>query len=453
MKLHFPQEFSEMKNRDVPSTPNDVDASNNGSQTQPGTFKVETEVINGKSNQFTGNHNNRGRKEKNSMNSNSKRSEFLLTNCSEFTCSTHKINKAEQFRCTCSVLHDSRKCRPPARKGTQDPFMLRDTSVRNCADQYANSKRGKDNYPDFSVTCERDNGNQVTSVSNAESALEGASNYSMSIDCDITAIVKEVKVLSPVSNLDDSFSDNSDMVENIPSGELDFCVLSEDVRTEVQKAADINSCNKDSTQFTSDARGTLTPCAALEDGTSIAYPTTKETYELETAFPISNLNDPCSEMSDIIEIIPSFELDYSIMLKDVKSEIQKAADINNHNKDSTQFILDTTGTLTPFAFHENGPSIVCPRTKEIYKLKTVSAINSLDDHCSEMPDMIENTPSSELGYSILLEDLITEIQKEADVNNDNKDSTQFLSDITGTLTPFAACMDGPSSMFLNTKEN
>jgi hypothetical protein len=409
MKLHFPQECSEMQNRDVPSTLNYLHTSDDGSETHAGTLTVATDVTSGESNQFIGIHNNLVHKEKNSTNLNRKRSEFLLTNCSKCMCSIHKKNKAEQFRCTCSVLHDSRKYRPPARKGTQYPSILRDKSVLNCTDQYVTSKRRKENHPCFSDTCEQDNGNLVTSISNAESALEGASNYSMSIDCDITAILKEVEVTSPVSNLDDSFSDSSDMVVNISGYELDYSVMSENVRTEVHAAADINNCNKESTQFTSDAKGTLTPFVAHEDGPPVVCPITKEIYELKTVPAISSLDVPCIEVSDIIENIHSFQLDPSTLLEYVITEIQKAADVSNNNKDSTQFISDTTGTLTPFAAHEDGPPVVCPTTKEIYELKTVPAISSLDVPCIEVSDIIKNIPGLKPDQPITLEDVITEI--------------------------------------------
>jgi hypothetical protein len=52
-----------------------------------------------------------------------------------------------------------------------------------------------------------------------------------------------------------------------------------------------------------------------------------------------------------------------------------------------------------------------------------------------------------------MEDVGTEIQNTADVNDHNKDSTQFISTATGTSTPFAAYMNALSSMLLNTKEN
>jgi hypothetical protein len=371
MKLHFPQEFSEMKERYMPSTLNHLHTSNDGSQTQAGTVTIDIDVVNGKSNhQFTGIHNNLVCKEKSSANCDSKRSEFLLTNCSKCMCSIHKTNRAEQLRCTCSVLHDSRKYKPPARKGTQYPFILSDKSLLNCTDQYVTSERGKENHLYFSDTCERDNGNQVTNISNAESALEGASNDRMSIDCDITAIVKEVEVPSPVSNLDDSFSYTSDMTENIPSCELDCSVMSEDVRTDVQKAADVNSRNKDGTQFKPDARGTSTPCAALEADSSIVCARTKKTYDLETVSAIGSLDDHYSEISNIIEDIPSSELDYSFMLEDVRSEILKASYGNNHNKDSTWFISDTTGTLTPFAACMDGSSSMFLNTRENEKLNS-----------------------------------------------------------------------------------
>jgi hypothetical protein len=106
----------------------------------------------------------------------------------------------------------------------------------------------------------------------------------MSIDCDIAAIAKDVNVVSPLSPLsssDDSFCDSSGSIENIPTYELDCSVMLEDERTEVQEAADINSCNKDSRQFTSDASVGLTPSASREDGPSVVCPRTKEIYNID----------------------------------------------------------------------------------------------------------------------------------------------------------------------------
>jgi hypothetical protein len=183
MKIHFPQECSEMKNRNMPSTLNYLHTSNDGSTTQAGTFSVGTDVISGTSNQFIGINNNLMHREMNSTNSRSKSLEFLHTNCSKCLCSIHKTNEGEQLRCTCSVLHDSRKYRPYARKGTQGPYVLRDKSSLNCTDQYATSKTRKINHVYSSGSCEQHNGNQITRVSNSESALEGANNDSMMIDC------------------------------------------------------------------------------------------------------------------------------------------------------------------------------------------------------------------------------------------------------------------------------
>jgi hypothetical protein len=76
-------------------------------------------------------------------------------------------------------------------------------------------------------------------------------------------------------------------------------------------------------------------------------PRTKENYdidvikELNTCSPISSLDDPCC-MSDIIENIPSFELDYSFIFDGVGSDIPLAPAINDCDKDSTQFISDAT---------------------------------------------------------------------------------------------------------------
>jgi hypothetical protein len=212
VKLHCPQVYSEIRNRDVPSTLNCLHTSNDGSETQAGTSTVGTYVISGTSSQLIGINNNVILKERNST------------------------------RCTCPVLRDSRRYKPYSRKGTQGPYVFKDNSVLNCTDQYVTSKRGKENHLYSSGTCERDNGKQITRVSNAESALEDANNDSTSIDSDIAAILEEMKVVSPVSNFSDSSCDTSDRIENIPSYELDCSVVLEDGRTEVQEVADINSC-------------------------------------------------------------------------------------------------------------------------------------------------------------------------------------------------------------------
>jgi hypothetical protein len=371
MKLHFPQECSGIKNRDVPNTLNYLHTSNDGSKTQAGTSTVGTHVISGTSSQFIGINNNVIHKERNSTNSNSKSLESLHTHCSECMCSKPKTNKAEQLRCTCPVLRDSRRYKPYARKGTQGPYVFKDNSVLKCTDQYVTSKRGKEDHLNSSGTCEQDIGNQMTRVSIAESALEDASNDSMSTDCDIAAIAEDVNVVSPVSSFNDSFCDNSDRIENIPSYELECSVVLEDGRTEVQEAADINSCNKDSAHFTPDATGTLTPSAAYENGPSLMCPRTKEIYNIDDILrehksdsPISRLDDSRCEMSDITENFPSFGLDYSKTLEDVGTEIQKAADINDCNIDITQFISTATGTLTPSAAYMDVPSSMFLTRKE-----------------------------------------------------------------------------------------
>jgi hypothetical protein len=144
----------------------------------------------------------------------------------------------------------------------------------------------------------------------------------------------------------------------------------EDIGTEFQKAADINDLNKDSSQFTSTATGTLTTFTAHEDGPSVVCPKTNEIYDIdddikdfETVSLISSLDNSCSEMSDITTNFPDFGLDYSKILEDVRTEIRKAADVNDHNIDSTQFISTATGTLTPLATYMDAPSSMFLNTK------------------------------------------------------------------------------------------
>jgi hypothetical protein len=121
------------------------------------------------------------------------------------------------------------------------------------------------------------------------------------------------------------------------------------VGTESQKAADVNYRNKDSTQFTSTAIGTITPFAAL-DGPSVMCPRRKDIddidsiKELRTPSPISSLDESFYDMSDFTENISSFELDYSFVLEGVGTEIPKTADVNDCNKGCTQFMSDTTRT-------------------------------------------------------------------------------------------------------------
>ena len=214
----------------------------------------------------------------------------------------------------------------------------------NCTDQYITRKRGKENRLYSSGTCERDNGNQITRVSNAESALEGASNDSMCFDYDVAAIAKDMIVVSPVSNFDDSSSDGSDRIENVPSYELDCSVMLKGVETAVQEVAVTDSCNKDTIQFKSDATGTVTPSAAPEDGSSVMCPRTEDIWdidimkELTTVRPISSLDESCREILDNIENIPMFEVDCSFLLEYLGTDFQKAADVNDHDKDSIQFI-------------------------------------------------------------------------------------------------------------------
>lgn len=188
----------------------------------------------------------------------------------------------------------------------------------------------------------------------------------MKIDCDIAAIVKDFEVVSPVSSIHDLLCDRSDKIENIPDYELDCSVMLKDLRTEVQEAVDINSCNKYGTQFTANTKGT--PFAAHDNGPSIMSVGTKEIYgiydtvkELTSVHRISSLDDPCCELSDIIENVPSFEMDYSIIFEDGGTEIQKAADVNNCKKESAQFISDARGTLIPSAAYEDGPYIFLKR--------------------------------------------------------------------------------------------
>ena len=54
------------------------------------------------------------------------------------------------------------------------------------------------------------------------------------------------------------------------------------------------------------------------------------------------------ESSDSTENIPNYEFDYSVMLKAVRNEVQKVADICNCIKGITHFIPDDTRMLIAF---------------------------------------------------------------------------------------------------------
>jgi hypothetical protein len=61
-----------------------------------------------------------------------------------------------------------------------------------------------------------------------------------------------------------------------------------------------------------------------------------------------SLSNYIFESSDSTENIPSYEFYYSLMLKAVRTEVQKVADICNCVKGSTHFIPDGTVMLTVF---------------------------------------------------------------------------------------------------------
>ena len=90
-----------------------------------------------------------------------------------------------------------------------------------------------------------------------------------------------LKTVSPISSMGDSCCEMSHVIENIPTFVLGYSKSLEDLKTEVQEAADINSSNKDSTQFTSNATGILTPSAAHEDGPSFMCPRIEEIYDID----------------------------------------------------------------------------------------------------------------------------------------------------------------------------
>jgi hypothetical protein len=60
------------------------------------------------------------------------------------------------------------------------------------------------------------------------------------------------------------------------------------------------------------------------------------------------------------------------VLEDGRTDVQEVADINSPNKDSARITPDVTGTLTPSAAYENGPSVMCSRTKKKFIILMVS---------------------------------------------------------------------------------
>jgi hypothetical protein len=69
-------------------------------------------------------------------------------------------------------------------------------------------------------------------------------------------------------------------------------------------------------------------------------------------------------------------MDCSVLLRDVKTEVLKVADINNCDKESTQFTPDASGMLTAFAHYDNGHSSMCPKPQD------TATVNSTVIKCS-----------------------------------------------------------------------
>ena len=69
-----------------------------------------------------------------------------------------------------------------------------------------------------------------------------------------------------------------------------------------------------------------------------------------------------------------------------------------------------------------------------------------------LTDRIENIPSYELDCSVMLKGVETAVQEAAVTDSCNKDTIQFKSEATGTVTPSASPEDVSSVMFPRTED-
>jgi hypothetical protein len=72
----------------------------------------------------------------------------------------------------------------------------------------------------------------------------------------------------------------------------------------------------------------------------------------------------------------SYEIDCSVIFKDIRTEVQKVADINSCDNNSTQFIIDAAGMLIAFVNYDDGHCSMCPETQETVK------VNAKEIECS-----------------------------------------------------------------------
>jgi hypothetical protein len=256
MRLHFPQECSQVKNNsDVQNVFNSFNRLSDILEAGEETFTNDSGSKIGHSSECKVIHNNCGYKEINSKDAKISTQKILPTKCFKIpVCYVCKKNKAESYTFTQPDLYPTSMRKSTARKGTRYSSVLNGNPVFNYTIQYVTRKN---HCLDFAGSFEGDNRNHVTTGPNAESALENASNESMSTDYDINAILKEYKLNSPISNFDDSsvLSVDLDFPDNNPGHESNCSITSPDVETEVQKAADIYSCDKENVKFSFDDRG------------------------------------------------------------------------------------------------------------------------------------------------------------------------------------------------------
>jgi hypothetical protein len=271
MTLHYPQECSTMKNEtDVQRILNSLNTPNDVLKETKETITHDSGVISGQGSECKVIHNNCRYKEINSKDSEISSLKLHPTKCSKTPVSyVCKKSKASKYRRT-------------VRKGTQHSFS-NSNPVFNYTIRYVKKKR-KTQHADFSGSYDRDDKNHATNTPRTETALEDTTNNSMGTDYDIDAILKEYKIVPPISNFDDTcvLSVNLHSTENNSSHERNRFIISTDVETEVQEADDVCNYDKDDVQFGSDAGGALIPFAAYEDGPSSMCPKTTDNLTLRS---------------------------------------------------------------------------------------------------------------------------------------------------------------------------
>jgi hypothetical protein len=93
--------------------------------------------------------------------------------------------------------------------------------------------------------------------------------------------------------------------------------------------------------------------------------------DCETEFPNRNFDEVFIPFEDVdyTENNSSYDGDYFITSTDKETEVQKAADTCNYEKDSTQFRSCARGTLLPLAAYEDGPSTASQITTDSSTIK------------------------------------------------------------------------------------